>query len=189
MFEANSHHFGFHTSRGLTNDVEYTNSSPSAYTADRGVNSARGKCRRAHQRLRIHLLILICLHYRFGNEFCKGKVPRARKNFSGSQLTKMRTHDERGNASQTLVPVFKILAEAILLVLKRPNAIIPCFRSKPSVYRTRVSCILTGVMTGLTSSLPEKLEFANKHKTLAYDHHIPDFPTYSPLSDQVCEGS
>ncbi|KAJ8502765.1 hypothetical protein ONZ45_g11451 [Pleurotus djamor] len=94
-FDANSDEFGFHRSRGLTNGLEYTYSSPSAYTSDRGMSSARGKC---------------------------------------------------------------------------------------------ASCVLTRVITKLTSTLPKNLEFPIKHETLLYDRHIPDFPTYSPLSDRVYKG-
>ncbi|KAJ8490104.1 hypothetical protein ONZ45_g13317 [Pleurotus djamor] len=65
---------------------------------------------------------------------------------------------------------------------------IPCFRGKASVYRDRVSLILTGVVTKLTSSLPENIKFPVQQGTLPYDRHIPDFPTYPPLSDRVRKG-
>ncbi|KAJ8463599.1 hypothetical protein ONZ45_g17520 [Pleurotus djamor] len=52
-FNANSDHFGFHRSRGLTNDLEYTYSSPSAYTSDRGMSSTRGKSRQGYTNLEV----------------------------------------------------------------------------------------------------------------------------------------
>ncbi|KAJ8508442.1 hypothetical protein ONZ45_g9284 [Pleurotus djamor] len=47
---------------------------------------------------------------------------------------------------------------------------------------------IDGVITKLTSTLPEKLDFPIQQGTLPYDRNIPDFPTYPPLSARAYEG-
>ncbi|KAJ8514797.1 hypothetical protein ONZ45_g7690 [Pleurotus djamor] len=179
-------HSGFHRSRGLTNGLEYTYSSPSAYTADRGYRPATHD--RVDNALPLHFVIFDILTVSFVSP---RKLDRTQLQASFPQRNEFSETDapkceptKNGDAGHKCV--------SVLLVLKRPNRgkrSIPCFRTKSSVYRNILSSILTGVTTGLTSTLPENIEFPNKQETLPYNRHILDFPTYPPPSDPVCEGS